>query len=50
MSEYQYYEFQAIDRSLTEREIGELRARHALKVSLLERLNRAGVGDEHAST
>jgi hypothetical protein len=26
MSEYQYYEFQAIDRPLTEREIAELRA------------------------
>ena len=26
MSEYQYYEFQAIDRPLTEREMGELRA------------------------
>jgi hypothetical protein len=26
MSEYQYYEFQAIDRSLTEREMSELRA------------------------
>lgn len=26
MSEYQYYEFQAVDRPLTEREIGELRA------------------------
>ena len=26
MSEYQYYEFQAIDRPLTEKEIGELRA------------------------
>ena len=25
MSEYQYYEFQAVDRPLTEREIGELR-------------------------
>ena len=27
MSEYQYYEFQAIDRPLTARELGELRAR-----------------------
>lgn len=27
MSEYQYYEFQAVDRPLTEREMGELRAR-----------------------
>jgi len=26
MSEYQYYEFQAIDRPLTEKEIGELRS------------------------
>ena len=26
MSEYQYYEFQAVDRPLTEREMGELRA------------------------
>ena len=26
MSEYQYYEFQAIDRPLTEREMGELRS------------------------
>src|SRR2546426_1400915 len=26
MSEYQYYEFRAIDRPLTEREMGELRA------------------------
>lgn len=26
MSEYQYYEFQAVDRPLTEREVGELRA------------------------
>ena len=26
MSEYQYYEFQAIDRPLTAREMGELRA------------------------
>jgi hypothetical protein len=26
MSEYQYYEFQAIDRPLTEREIRELRS------------------------
>lgn len=26
MSEYQYYEFQAIDRPLTEREMRELRA------------------------
>jgi hypothetical protein len=25
MSEYQYYEFQAIDRPLTEKEMGELR-------------------------
>jgi hypothetical protein len=27
MSEYQYYEFQAIDRRLTEHEMGELRSR-----------------------
>jgi hypothetical protein len=26
MSEYQYYEFQAIDRPLTEKEMGELRS------------------------
>jgi len=26
MSEYQYYEFQAIDRPLTDREMGELRS------------------------
>ena len=26
MSEYQYYEFQAFDRDLTEKEMGELRA------------------------
>jgi hypothetical protein len=31
-------------------QIRELRERHALKVSLLERLNRAGVGDDHAAT
>jgi hypothetical protein len=31
-------------------QIRELRERHALKVSLLERLNRAGVEDDHAST
>jgi hypothetical protein len=26
MSEYQYYEFQAVDRCLTEQEMGELRS------------------------
>jgi len=26
VSEYQYYEFQAIDRPLTQREMGELRS------------------------
>lgn len=26
MSEYQYYEFQAVDRCLTDKEMGELRS------------------------
>jgi len=58
MSEYQYYEFLALDRPLTpeqraERDgypdafsqrFAELRARHERKPTLQERFDRAGLG------
>ncbi len=47
MSEYQYYEFQAVDRPLTEKEMGELRSystrARITPTSFIKRLRRAGL-------
>lgn len=45
MSEYQYYEFQAIERPLTREQMQELRSysTHARKPSFIERLRKAGL-------
>lgn len=43
MSEYQYFKFQAVDRSLTENEMQDLRQAHSRKPTLIERLRKAGL-------
>ncbi|MBI5525181.1 MAG: hypothetical protein HY897_02525 [Deltaproteobacteria bacterium] len=45
MSEYQYYEFQAVDRPLADEEIRELRSysTRARKPTFNERLKKAGL-------
>lgn len=47
MSEYQYYEFQAIDRDLTDKEVSaiHLKQRHSSKSSFIGRLRNLDLSD-----